>query len=189
MEAERRAHPDAEVQVWSEDEARLGLISIVRRVWALRGERPIATSRRRYQWLYVYGFVRPTTGEVFWLLLPTVRTDVFQIALELFAKTLGVGPDKRVLLVVDGAGWHVSNDLRLPDGLRLVRLPPYSPELQPSERLWPLLHEAVANRSFDTLDEFESVLRDRCAWLSEDVETVRRRVHFHWWPADGAHGR
>lgn len=160
----------------------------MRRVWAPRGQRPVAVSRRRYQWLYVFGFVRPTTGQVFWLLMPTVRTVVFQIALELLAKTLGLHARKRVLLVVDGAGWHVAKELQLPEGLRLVVLPPYSPELQPAERLWPLLNESVANRPIETLAEFEEILRERCAWLAEEREALRSRTHYHWWPDDRAVG-
>jgi DDE superfamily endonuclease len=188
LDAERRAHPEADVQLWAEDEARLGLIPIVRRVWALRGQRPVALGRRRYQWLYVFGFVRPTTGEVFWLLLPTVSAPVFQMALELFATSLGVGPDKRVLLVVDGAGWHMAKEVRLPQGLRLLFLPAYSPELQPAERLWPLLHEPIANRPVETLMELEEILQERCRWLSDDKTAIRGRTHYHWWPGDIATG-
>jgi hypothetical protein len=149
----------------------------------------VALGRRRYQWLYVFGFVRPTTGEVFWLLLPTVSAVVFQIALSLFAKSLGVGPHKRVILVVDGAGWHVAKDLQVPDGLRLVFLPPYSPELQPAERLWPLLHESIANRPVETMTELEEILRERCRWLSDDPNAIPGRVHYHWWPNDAGAAR
>lgn len=157
-------------------------------MWALRGDRPIAVGRRRYQWLYVYGFVRPTTGEVYWLLLPTVSTEAFQLALDHFARSLGVGAAKRVLLVLDGAGWHVAKDLHPPDGLKLILLPPYSPELQPAERLWPLLNESIANRPIETLTELEQILVDRCRWLAADRNTVHGHTHYGWWPNDAAAG-
>lgn len=146
----------------------------------------MAIGRRRYQWLYVYGFVRPTTGQVYWLLVPTVSTLAFQVALEHFAQSVGAGPNKRVLLVVDGAGWHVAKDLRLPDGITLVFLPAYSPELQPAERLWPLVRESVANRPLETLAELEQLLVERCRWLAEDHDTVHGHTHYAWWPNDHA---
>jgi hypothetical protein len=189
LAAEQRAHPGQAVELWCEDEARLGLIPITRCVWALRGLRPVATSRRRYQWLYVYGFVRPTTGEVFWLLLPTVNAAAFQIALEHFARAIGVGPQKRVLLVMDGAGWHIAKDLRLPDGLRVIGLPAYSPELQPAERLWPLLNESVANRLLETMAQLEQILVQRCRYLTDSPDILRGHTLFHWWPCDRGDGQ
>ncbi len=161
------------------------MIPIVRRVWALRGHRPPALGRRRYQWLYLYGFVRPSTGEVQWLILPEVNTAVFQIALEHFARAIGVGPHKRVLLVLDGAGWHVAKELHVPDGIDFVFLPAYSPELQPAERLWPLVNEALANRPIQTLDELEALLVSRCRYLSSQPEILRGHTNFHWWTSDG----
>src|SRR5215218_9191987 len=79
-------HPEAEVQLWAEDEARLGLKPVVRRVWAPVGERPVARFERGYKWTYLYGFVRPESGKVFWLILPTVNTELFSLALGEFAK-------------------------------------------------------------------------------------------------------
>ena len=58
----KEAYPEAEVQLWAEDEMRLGLKPVIRRVWAPKGRRPTARVRRRYEWLYVYGFVRPSRG-------------------------------------------------------------------------------------------------------------------------------
>ena len=183
--AETRAkYPDAQISVWAQDEARVGLIPVVRRVWAVRGSRPRAIGRRRYQWMYLYAFVRPATGEVQWLLLPTVSVAVFSIALEHFARAVGAGPQKRVVLVLDGAGWHTGKDLRVPDGIELLQLPPYSPELQPAERLWPLVNEAFANRCIETLDELEALLVDRCRHLTEQPQRLRGLTHFHWWTND-----
>ncbi len=72
------AHPEAqEVELWAEDEARLGLKPVLRRVWAPVGKRPVAKVKRGYEWTYLYGFVRPQSGEVFWLILPTVNVKLF----------------------------------------------------------------------------------------------------------------
>jgi hypothetical protein len=76
----------------------------MRRVWAPVGERPVARFKRGYEWTYLYGFVRPQSGEVYWLILPTVNTELFCMALNEFAKGVGASKDKRVLLVVDRAG-------------------------------------------------------------------------------------
>nr|WP_272867792.1 transposase [Allomeiothermus silvanus] len=61
-------------------------------------------------------------------------------------------------------------------------LPPYSPELQPAERMWPLVNEAVANRYFETLEAMMAVVAERCQVLSADPATVRKHTLFHWWP-------
>jgi transposase len=75
------------------------------------------------------------------------------------------GQGKHVLLVLDSAGWHVSPQVHVPVGLHLHFLPPYSPELQPAERLWPLTNEAPANRHFQDLDALQDVQTLRCLAL------------------------
>jgi transposase len=170
------------VTIWAEDEHRLGLLPVVRRVWAPRGQRPRAPVRRRYDWLYVYGFVRPTTGQTWWCLLPTVSTAAFALALAAFARDEGITATHRAVLVLDQAGWHVATDLRLPPGIDLAFLPPASPELQPAERLWPLVDEPVANRTFADLDDLEATLVTRCRTLEQQRLPIKARTRFHWWP-------
>lgn len=172
------------MSVWAEDEHRLGLLPVVRRVWAPRGQRPTAWVHRRYAWLYVYSFVRPTTGQSWWCLLPTVSTAAMQVALAEFARDEGIDARHRAVLVLDGAGWHTATDLGLPAGIDLVLLPPASPELQPVERTWRLVDEPVANRTVADLDELEAVLVDRCQTLRADLTTVAVHTHFWWWPPD-----
>ena len=121
-----------------------------------------------------------------WLILPEVDTAIFSLAWKHFAEAVGAGPPKRILLVLDRAGWHASNDLVVPDGIHLVFLPAYSPELQPAEHLWPLVHEAVANRRVETLDELKDLLVERCRALTADAELIRSNTLFHWWPIDYA---
>lgn len=115
---------------------------MVRRVWAAPGQTPVVVVEPRFDWLYLYGFVQPHTGRTFWLLLPSVNTQIFSRALAEFAKDVGAGVDKRILLVLDGAGWHTSPNVVCPEGIAFVPLPPYSPELHPAERLWPLSNAA-----------------------------------------------
>jgi len=160
------------------------LLPVVRRIWAPRGQRPIAPVRRRYEWLYVYGFVRPTTGQTWWCLLPTVNTEAFGLALAEFARDEGIGPTRRAVVVLDQAGWHLARDLVLPEGLHLAFLPPYSPERQPAERLWGLLDEPVANRTFTDLDELEATLVPRCRELERQRRPIKARTRYHWWPRE-----
>jgi transposase len=172
------------VTVWAEDEHRLGLIPIPRRIWAPRGTRPTVPGDRHYQWLYVYGLVRPTTGQSWWCLLPTVSRAAMSAALAAFARDEGITATRRAVIVWDGAGWHTSDKLVVPAGIDLVPLPPSSPELQPAERLWPLVNEAVANRSFADLDALEDALVDRCRTLRADRTTVHDVTCYSWWPSD-----
>ncbi len=170
------------IEVWYQDEARLGLKPIVRRVWARRGQRPVAASCTRYDWLYVYGLVHPITGRCYWLILPTVNTSVMSRALAEFARDVGAGPDKQIVLVVDNAGWHTSHALQLPPRIQLVFLPAYTPALQPAERLWPLIREGVANQAFTDLDALQTRLVDRCLAVSAAHHLVRASTNFHWLP-------
>jgi len=155
---------------------------VLRRVWTKRGRRPTALSHPRYEWLYLYGFVRPLSGLVEWFVASTVDVELFSEILANFARAVGAGAQKRILLVLDGAGWHVSARLRVPDGLRLVFLPPYSPELQPAEHLWPLAREGIANQHVGTLAELEAKLTARCRTLRNDPTAIKANTLFHWWP-------
>jgi transposase len=176
----RAMFPSKSVDIWAEDEARLGLQPIVRRAWALVGQRPVAIHRPRYQWLYTYGFVHPDTGDSYLLLLPRVNLTVMQLALDAFAKQVNPYGDTLIVLLVDRAAWHMSQRLRLPYGIFLFPLPAYTPQLQPTECVWPLLREALANRVFESLDALESALVNRCCWLMEHPDVVIGHVGFDW---------
>jgi transposase len=183
VEKLQQAYPEARIELWCQDEHRIGLKPILRRVWARKGSRVRAVVRPRYQWMYLYGFVQPESGKTSWLLMPTVNTTAFSLALSAFAQEQGVGPNKQILLVMDQAGWHKSHELQIPQGLHLLFLPSHSPEIQPAERLWPLTNEPLANRVLHTLDELELIQAERCRWLQAHPEVIRGRTSFHWWPS------
>jgi DDE superfamily endonuclease len=176
----RRAHPGKAVELWAEDEARLGLKPIARRVWALKGRRPTAHGRTKYQWLYVYGFVHPASGRNLERILPAANTDWMARALEEFARWADPAGQRLLVVLVDNAGWHVAKRLAVPPNVVLHRLPPCTPELQPAEPLWPLVRQAVANAGFDDLGALEPVLGERCRGLIDHPEVVRGVVGFYW---------
>jgi transposase len=179
----KEAYPTANIELWCEDEHRLGLKPIIRKIWSRIGERPLVKVHQRYEWTYLYSFVRPKTGEVHWLILPTVNTRVFSLALEHFAREVRAGKKrKRILLVLDRAGWHTGKEVEVPEGIDLEFLPSASPELQPSERLWPLSNEGVANRHFDEIEELEDALVERCVALCNQPEVIRSYTRYNWWP-------
>jgi transposase len=134
--------------------------------------------------LHLYALARPKTGEAHWLILPTVNAQAFSLALEDFARELGAGKSKRILLLVlDRAGWHTAKKkLRVPEGIHLEFLPSHSPELQPSERLWALSDEAVANRHFERIEQMAEALVRRCVALGDQPEVIRSYIRYHWWP-------
>ena len=86
------------------------------------------------------------------------------------------------MLVLDGAGWHTSPKLEVPEGIHLEFFPPNSPELQPAERLWPLSNEGIANRYFERMDDLEEALVERCVGLLGQPQTIRSYICYHWWP-------
>jgi hypothetical protein len=187
---ERRAeNPERPVELWAFDQQRVGLKPIRRRQWAPKGQRPVAVGQHRYEWLYLYGFVHPSTGAVVWFVCSTVDTDLLSAVLAAFAQAVGAGQDKLVVLVLDQAGWHVSEKLVVPDGIVLEFLPSYTPELveqqrcSTAERLWPLTNEAVANRHFATLEALDTALSARCCTLAAMPEVIQAVTRFDWWPA------
>ena len=168
------------MELWCEDEARLGLQPVARRVWALRGQRPTRSGRPRYQSLYVYGFAQPATGRNLCLFLPKANAELMGEALAEFARWADPEGRKLLVVLVDNAGGHIAKDLVVPANVRLFRLPPCTPELQPAEHLWPLVREGLANRDFDHLVGLAAKLRRRCNWLAQHPEVVQGTVGFHW---------
>ena len=169
------------IEVFATDEHRIGLKPILRRVWAPRGTRPVARVHHRFEWLYVTAFVSPATGESFWYIAKSVDKELFEETLALFAREAGAGRDRVIILVLDGAGWH-TEPLNVPKGIRLVHLPPYTPELQPAETLWVHVDQPIVNRHFETLADLDTAVARQCVALHQNRELVKGQAGFHWWP-------
>jgi transposase len=176
----RRDNPGKAVEVWVQDEARLGLKPIARRVWTLKGQRPSSNGKQRFQSLYVYGFAEPLTGRNLCLVLPKVNAEQMGQALTGFAAWADPEGRKVLVVLLDNAGWHVAKKLAVPANVVLHHLPPCTPEMQPAERLWPLVREALANESFADMQALEATLRPRLEHLADATDEVQKVVGFHW---------
>jgi transposase len=175
--------PEATIEVWATDAHRVGLKPIVGHVWARKGQRPIVRVQHRFQWRYVLAFVHPASGRSEWQFASTINTAVLSVALAAFARAVRAGPTKQIVLVLDQAGYHTSPLLSVPEGLHLVFLPPYSPELQPAEHLWHYTDQPLINEHFPTIDALEDALADHCDRLQRQRDVIRSATLFHWWPA------
>lgn len=101
-------------------------------------------------------------------MLPHVNTEMMQIYLDEFSADLG---DSKAVVIMDQAGWHKSNDLVVPDNIEIWFLPPYSPELNPVERLWKAIkHKTVHNRLYDSLSHMEiEVAKCLCSFTKDSL--------------------
>lgn len=130
------------------DEARFGQQGTTTRMWAKTGSRPTAVKQTRYEWVYLYAAVEPATGVSVALQAPLVNTETMNVFLRMLGQELD--PLDHTVLIMDQAGWHKSRALLLPENISVLLLPPYSPELNPVERLWAYLRSHyLSNRVFD----------------------------------------
>jgi len=104
----------------------------------------------------------------------------FEAVRETFAREAEAGLRGIILLVLDNAGWHAN--LKIPDGIHLIYLPPYTPELQPAKTLWSLVDEPIVNQHIATIEELEAKIAPRCIALAEQPEQIQSRTGFHWSP-------
>ncbi len=127
------------VEIWFQDEARVGQQGTLTRVWARRGTRPRAPRDRRYAWAYLFGAVCPERAVGAALVLPYADTEATGLHLAEIGRH--VAPGAHAVVVLDGAGWHGGGDLAVPENLSLLPLPRYSPELNPVENVWEYLRQ------------------------------------------------
>ena len=172
-------HPDKRVQLWFQDEARVGNKGRVCHRWWRRGERARGPRQIGYQWAYIYTAAHPASGEDFTLVLPAVNATVMQLFLDHFAATLP--DDVHVAMVLDGAGWHDARALDMPENISLIAQPPYCPELNPVERIWLYLRERFL--SLRVLDDTDAIIAACCdAWIQliKEPERIKSLCAYPW---------
>lgn len=149
--------PDKPVKVWFADESRYGLLPVVRKGWTLKGLRQSTPWQTKYQWSYCYGALDVVAGESVFMQCPSTnhhwtRQFLLQIQKE--------HPGHEHVVVWDGAGFHCKDNGHwiVPDGIHVLTLPPYSPELNPIEKLWDLIQDHTANKLWETIEKLDEVV-------------------------------
>ena len=153
--------PGTPIEIWWQDEARVGQKNKITRRWAKRGTRPSAPKDQRTRSAYIFGAICPARGVGAALVLPKCNTAAMTLHLKEIAAA--VAPAAHAIVIVDQAGWHFSNALEVPNNITLMPLPSKSPELNPVENVWQFMRDNwLSNRVFKSYND----ILDHCcfAW-------------------------
>jgi len=174
--AARDPQDDRPVLLFAQDEGRFGRISDVRRAWSPVGTRPKAPRQIIRTYLYVFTAVCPALGKMTSLILPWANTEMMNIFLRQVAEDFS---NYFILMLIDQAGWHTTQKLQVPENIRLIKLPPRSPELNPAEHIWEELREKnFANQALRDLDEVEDKLCLGLNSLASNPDKLRSMTNF-----------
>jgi DDE superfamily endonuclease len=173
----KQEHPGQRIRFFVQDEARIGQQGTLTRVWARTNSRPCAVRQTEYQWVYLWAAVEPATGQSIAMITPTVNTSLMNQFLGGLSDSMAA--DEHAVLALDNAGWHVAKALKIPANITLLHLPPYSPELNPVERLWSWLRShQLSNRIYQDYDQLLHET-DR-AWLTLEADTIKSVCACPW---------
>ena len=149
------------MDIWFQDESRVGQQGSLSRTWAIKGTRPRVVRQQQFKYTYIFGAVCPARDEAVGLILPYANTDTMIIHLEYISAKIPEG--RHAVLVLDQAGWHTTKKINKFDNITLLPLPPFSPELNPTEQVWEQLKDReLSNRVFE---DDEDIVNSCCkAW-------------------------
>jgi len=146
------------VRLMFQDEAGFGRINKPRGCWCPKSVRPVVPCHHIREYRYAFGAVEPLTGESFFLVMPWCNTEMMNLFLEELSKEF---PEDDIVLVCDGAGWHRSKTLAVPENIHILLLPPATPEMNPIEQIWKEIRKrGFRNEIFQTLEKVMDRLCD-----------------------------
>lgn len=152
--------------MYFQDESRFGLFTKNGRALTAKGVKPICLFQQVFKSTYLFGAFSPIDGKSFLLELPFCNTDTFQIYLNEFSEQ---NPDEFKIIVLDNGAFHKSKALKLPNNIALIFLPPYSPELNPAERIWEILKANFTGTLFKKLDLLSEFIKRQVNLLTEKI--------------------
>ena len=167
------------IKLFFEDEARFGRINIIGKCWVPSRQRAVVEQQMIREYIYAYTSMCPETGENYSIISPVNNTQ----AMNVFLREMGQAyKHYRIIMCLDGAGWHTSHDLKLPENIQLLKLPPYSPELNPTEHIWDYIREQKKfnNHTFLSIDKVEIQLEMALKELNSECSIIKSLCNFSW---------
>jgi transposase len=166
------------IEVWFQDEARVGQKGSIAYVWAAIGSRPPMLRDNRHDSVHLFGAICPARGVGAAIIMPSVNLEAMNEHLKEISTQVTAGAHAG--LICDGAGWHQQGgDLRVPDNITLLPLPPYAPELNSMENVWDYLRANKLSRLvWDSYDAIVEACRDAWLFLVNDpkrIQSIGRR--------------
>ena len=166
------------VKVWVADESRYGLHSVQRRCWGLRGVRIVKPRQQQYEWGYVYGALEVLSGASEFQIMPSVSLEMTRGFLEQIAAE---DPQAEHVIIWDQAGFHPrAGDEKVPNHIHLLPLPAYSPELNPTEKLWDIIKDELCNRVYQAIEFLDNAVEDSLRPFFTEPDRVRRLIGNGW---------
>lgn len=167
------------IEVWWQDEMRVGQQGSLSRIWAETGTRPRAIRQQQFLSTYIFGACCPEKDKSCALILPTVNMEMMQLHLYEISKQ--VEKDHHALILMDGAAWHTTEKLILPPNISIVPLPPYSPELNPMEQLWQQLRKLkLSNTCYNNYDGIVKACVEAWNMFVGEEDNVKKLCSRKW---------
>jgi len=154
------------VNLYFQDESRFGLMTKQKRVLVNKGVKPIGKFQHSYKWLWLWGCFSPITGDSFYWETPLVSNDIFEGFLKDFSKQ---NSTELKIIIIDNAGFHACQNISIPKNIILIRIPPYSPELNPAEKIWQWMKSKVAMKFFEDIQALQNKITEMVKQLSPEV--------------------
>lgn len=137
-----------------------------KKVLVSKGIKPIGRYQHSYQWLWLWGCFSPITGDSFYWETPLVSNAIFENYLKDFSRQ---NPRELKIIIIDNAGFHASQNITIPDNVRLIRIPPYAPELNPAEKVWQWMKDRVAMKLFKDVKTLQDEITEMVNLLNPEI--------------------
>lgn len=167
-----------DIELFFQDEMRYGLISNYRRSWSLKGRRTELKNQMEYTNRYLYSAVAPLSGKSFHVIgfsnADGLHTKAF------LEKMKEAYPNKHIIIIWDNAPFHRLKALHCLEGITIVPLPSYSPQLNPTERFFGELRKTTANQTFETIDDQEKEIETKLVEYLDDPNKIKQLCGYEW---------
>ena len=154
------------INIYFQDESRFGLMTKQKRVLVSKGIKPIGKFQHSYKWLWLWGCFSPITGDSFYWETSHVGNEIFEGFLDDFSRE---NPRELKLLIIDNAGFHACQNITIPENIKLIRIPPYAPELNPAEKVWQWMKDKVSMKFFDKTKALQDKITEMVNQLTPDM--------------------